>query len=90
MHNPNTITLIRMTLARHPTRIFTHERARAALRDVDMLCRKATDAAERDQGDDEMRYRLAALQLIDRARGYAVRSGSSPWCGFEHLRALVE
>jgi hypothetical protein len=46
MHNPLTITIVRNTLARHPARIFTHERARAALRDVDLLCRKATDAAQ--------------------------------------------
>jgi hypothetical protein len=89
MHNPLTITIVRNTLARHPARIFTHERARAALRDVDLLCRKATDAAERGQGDDEQRYRLAAIQLVDRVRGYAVRDNSSPWSGFEHLRDLA-
>ena len=89
MHNP-VITIIRNTLARHPVKPATHEQARMALRDADRFCRKATEAAEAHQGDDEQRYRLAALQLIDRARGYAVRSGSSPWCGFEHLRALVE
>ena len=89
MHNPLTITIIRMTLKRHPARIFTHHAARAALRDVDMLCRKATDAAERDQGDDEQRYRDAAMRLLGRVRGYIDRGASSPWRGFEHLRNLA-
>ena len=89
MHNPNTLTIVRNTLKRHPARIFTHERARAALRDVDMLCRLATSAAERDRGDDEQRYRLAAIQLVDRVRGYIDRGASSPWSGFEHLRHLA-
>ena len=88
MHNP--LTIIRNTLARHLAKPNTTAQARAALRDADLFCRKADEAEKVYRGDDEMRYRLAALQLIDRARGYAVRSGSSPWCGFEHLRALVE
>lgn len=83
------ITIVHNTLARHPARIFTHHAARAALRDVDLLCRKATDAAERGRGDDEQRYRLAAIQLVDRVREYIDRGASSPWRGFEHLRNLA-
>ena len=89
MHNPLTITIIRNTLARHLAKPNTTAQARAALRDADRFCRKATEAAEAHQGDDEQRYRLAAIQLVDRVRGYIDRGASSPWSGFEHLRHLA-
>ncbi len=84
-HNRITIDAIRAIVARHPRRIGQRVQARAALRDVDLLDRKASTA----EGDTEKRYRTAAATLLARVEDYCARSGCDPWHGFEHLRALV-
>ncbi len=84
-HNRTTLDAIRAIVTRHPRRLVTLAHARAALRAVDLLDRKASAA----EGDTERRYRFAAATLLARVEDYCARSGCDPWCGFEHLRALT-
>lgn len=82
----------RAIIARHPRRLATVAQARCALRDADLLHRKAFAASERDDADDssEDLYLGAAAQLLARVAQYCATGCHDPWCGYEHLREMTD